>query len=249
MVSGDSGGQQGMTLTIRSRGSDAQQMRYRVSIERVLEQIRRTRTGRIVLKTLEASPRRVVISPYTRALRNRLGPNASATPGNEDASGTFGAGRTASGTGSFVNFSPGVINWHSPGGTDDEVLLHELCHSLRQTQGAERYSRNAAGNRVLTPMIQGSGGRVGFDNIEEFFAIMVTSIHSSELGRRPRGNHSRSGIPNPDVLRRRPYSTRLRQISVRMPELYRSLRSIDRITAPFNPFRDYVDAERVQAAP
>ena len=76
-------------------------------------------------------------------------------------------------------------------GRNDEVLLHELCHSLRQISGVERYRRTRGGG--VTPL-EMSGG---FANIEEFFAVMVTSVYSSELGRRPLGNTQDASLSDP----------------------------------------------------
>jgi len=120
-------------------------------------------------------------------------------------------------------------NW--PQGSSNEVLLHELAHALRQINGAERYSRDAAGNRVLLPM-------ASFENVEEFFAVMVASVHSSELGRAALGNHGQWRLRDPNVLQRPPYSTRLRQIWQRMPRFAAGMAAIPVNVAAFNPFRD-----------
>ncbi len=217
-----------MTLRIDSRGSQEQQNAYRRAIEAVLLNVRRTRTGRIVITYIERSARIVTIVPYTSG-----GRNAEAVPGSQAASGTFSSERVARGTNSRVRFSVGSsvmpANW--PQGSSDEVLVHELSHALRQINGAERYSRNAAGARVLLPI-------ASFENVEEFFAAMVASVHSSELGRAALGNHGQWRLRDPDVLQRPPFSTRLRQIWVRMPQFAADMAAIPANVAAFNPFRD-----------
>jgi hypothetical protein len=220
-------------LQIRSRGTDAQQAAFTAGIQAVLTAIRRTITGRTVIGMLEGSPRRVVIEPFDSSDVGEMGLNAFAAPGSVDSAGSLHLDRPAAGTGSFIHFTPGLYVTGSPQGSDDEVLLHELCHSLRQTRGLERYARGPRGGRIYMPM-------VSYENVEEFFAAMVASVHSSELGRRPLGNHDSAGLPDPAVLSRAPYSTRLAEIARQVPDLHAALRAIDAATAPFNPFRDYV---------
>lgn len=146
-----------MTLQIRSRGTAAQQARYRLEIEGVLGQIRPTRTGTIVLEHIERSPHRVTIVPYTDGDRN-----AEAVPGNWRASGTVGRGRPAAGTGSRVRFSLRMStmppNW--PQGNPGEVLVHELAHALRQVTGTERYRAGGSGD-FLTPLPPSRSGHLG----------------------------------------------------------------------------------------
>jgi hypothetical protein len=116
-----------------------------------------------------------------------------------------------------------------PQGTADEVLVHELAHALRQINGVERYEgRDAAGHPLLLRI-------VSFGNVEEFFAAMVASVHSSELGRPALGNHGQWPLRDPGVLQHPPYSTRLSEFRVQMPDLTRELAGIP---AAFNPFRD-----------
>ncbi|WP_149274990.1 type III secretion system effector protein [Pareuzebyella sediminis] len=220
-----------MSLLIRSRGAANVQARYRASIEQVLRDIRRTNTGRIVIGHIERDRHRVVISPYLEG----GAPNASATPGSELSGGTFSADRTALGTGSFIAFSVArsVLPANVPQGRADEVLLHEMAHALRQINGVERLVRR--GGRI--ELLQ----MASFESVEEFFAAMVASVHSSELGRRILGNHGSWPLRNPDVLNRPPYSTRLRQIVARMPNFAGDMARISETVAPFNPFRNVVN--------
>lgn len=217
-----------MTLRIASRGSEHQRGTYRHAIEAVLRDVRRTRAGRTVITHLERSPRTATIVPYTDADHN-----AESVPDSEAASGTFSHDRVAHGTNARVRFSVGrsvmPANW--PQGTADEVLVHELTHALRQMSGAERYTRDATGARDLLPM-------ASFENVEEFISAMVASVHSSELGRAPLGNHGQWPLRHAAVLRAPPYSTRLREFWVRMPRFATDMAAIPAVAAPFNPFRD-----------
>ena len=216
-----------MSLTIESVGSQIQQDSYRQSIEVVIQDIRRTRTGRIVLNLIEISTRTVTIVPSA----DGGGIHAEAIPEFEGSSGTFSPHRLARGTNARVRFSVGLDIPNIPQGRSDEVLLHELAHALRMISGAERYSRDARGNRILLPI-------ASFENVEEFFAAIVGSVHSSELGRQVLGNHGYWALTDYSVLQRPPYSTRLREIWGHMPRFAEDMGMIPAEVAAFNPFRD-----------
>ena len=172
------------------------------------------------------------IVPTTRAEAQAGGfNNAIANPLNDAGAGTFGGGGAAGGSGSEIQFSTWNLRNRGIQGRNDEVLMHELCHALRQVYGVERYVRTASGGRDILPM---SGG---YNNVEEFFAAMVTSVYSSELGRRPLGNTQDASIRDPDRLRNPPFSTRLRDFQRRMPDFVANMQSIPRELARFNPFR------------
>lgn len=217
-----------MSLNIRSQGPEPAQNRFRNSVSTVINAARRTRAGSIVISTIEASPMRVFIEPYTDPDRN-----AEAVPMSELASGSFSRNRIAHGTHSIVRFSPtrSVMPRNWPQGAADEVMVHELAHALRQITGTERYARDAAGRKILLQI-------ASFGNVEEFFAAMVASVHSSELSRPPLANHGQWPLRNPGVLQKAPYSTRLREFWQRMPQFCTRMAAIPESTATFNPFRD-----------
>ena len=221
-----------MTLVIRSIGTPRQQQAYRNTIEPLLAQIRTTRTGRLLLGRLERAPRRVKIVPYGMADRVEEGPNnAIARAMNIRGAHINGAGEAGGGSGVQVHFSVGTLSNRGVGWRNDEVLCHELCHALRMVTGTVDFAR-VSGELVPRAMA------AGFDNVEEFFAIMVTSVYSSEVGRAPRGNHGDASIRDPERLQQAPFSTRLRQFQERLPDFVRELRLIGPDAAAFNPFRD-----------
>jgi hypothetical protein len=216
-----------MTLRIANLGTTQQQLTYRRSIEGVLAVVQRTQAGRVVVNHISRSTRTVTIVPYTGG-----GINAFTRPESRAASGTFSVGRVARGTNSWIEFSPaGSARPNVPQGRSDEILLHELSHALRQINGLVRWERNAAGQRVPLRM-------ASYGNVEEFFAAMVASVHSSQLGRPALGNNSVWPLRTPNVLQQRPYSTRLREIRQRMPVFVSEIAAIPATIAAFNPFRD-----------
>lgn len=213
-----------MAIQIRSRGPAAAQARFTASVQAIFPAIRRTHTGRLILEWLNRAPYDTIIEPYSGHDYN----NADEIGASESHAGNDRLGTSARGTRAFVGFSPNNLSGHGVGNRPDEVLLHELCHGLRSVYGWERYDH--AGNYLRM-----AGG---FDDVEEFFAIMVTSVHSSELGRGARGDHGNWRLPSEDLLRKHPYDTRLRQFNTSMPVLCSQLRGIPANVAPFNPFRD-----------
>lgn len=214
-----------MALTIRSGGNTGSQQAYRSSVEAIIRDIRQTRTGRLVLAYLNRASFDVVIEP-------NLDPggtnNAFERGASHVHSGNTRLNQAARGTRSMVEFSASRIHRKGVQFALHEVLLHELCHSLRTVNGRNRF--NSAGN--LLPMTG------GFGNVEEFFAAMVTSVHSSELGRPALGNHGTWRLPSVDRLRKAPFDTRLRQFNTSMAGFTADIRRIPASVAPFNPFRD-----------
>ena len=100
------------------------------------------------------------------------------------------------GTGSSSSLSFTAQDW-SPASThvgldaDDETLLHELVHSLRQAKGQEDPDRLKAPFPVLRGGEKTSAGMDTpqnslsqiYDTLEEFTAILITNIYRSENGR------------------------------------------------------------------
>lgn len=221
-----------MTLVIRSGGSDEAREAYRASVEAVLATIRQTRSGAALLTHLEASPRTARIVPFgPRDLAENGLDNAFAQP-MSGASGSLTLERTGAGTGSEIHFGVRTLRERGVQARRDEVLVHELAHALRQLTGTERFERAPGGGARLMRMAG------GFDTVEEFFAAMVGSVYSSELGRPPLGNHDSATIRDPSVLARPPFSTRLREARARMPAFTADIAAIPAGVAPFNPFRD-----------
>ena len=157
-------------------------LQYEHEVSAILIQIRRRLTGRMLLDVLKTAGRGLTIVPTNSAT------NAGATP----MSGTgavaarqqvlvgdngqvvrdrAGNALIRTGLGSDVGllFTPRSINPEQartvpPGAQADEVLVHELVHTLRQMHGGQT-------NRPT-----GSA----FGNIDEFMAIVVADMYSSE---------------------------------------------------------------------
>jgi hypothetical protein len=84
---------------------------------------------------------------------------------------------TGRGSDTRVGFDPTKYNGtRGPGHRADEILLHELVHSLRSCQGLVDCQR--------------PDGIGDYDNVEEFYAVLLANIYMSEKGRSPlRADH------------------------------------------------------------
>jgi hypothetical protein len=136
---------------------------------------------------------------------------------------------TGKGTAYTLYFTPYYVGESRPTGPGygaDEVLLHELIHGLNSIKG----------NLRLT-----GGAPDGFDGLEEFTAILITNLYSSQMGRVLRYDHN-GHAPLPQQLCNPQAFFNKYQSAVR--DCYRyhsSLTSIyknwDPPFVPFNPFR------------
>jgi Effector protein len=84
----------------------------------------------------------------------------------------FGATGTGNGSDVTIHFDPDAYfrskcDQEGPGSASDEVLLHEMVHALREMQGQR--------NPIPTE-------NAGYDNDEEFLAVVVTNVYMSSKG-------------------------------------------------------------------
>jgi hypothetical protein len=145
----------------------------------VLVQLRRiagTNTGRLVLSAIQSfAPLRISIVPTNVSTES-----AAVRRGNLLVVGY----RTLN----VSNY--GFVQASGPGTAPDEILLHELIHCLRHL----RTWNDVNGYSFLRM-------GYGFRNIEEFYAVLVANMYSSETGRPLRRDHSvtASGATTPLV--------------------------------------------------
>lgn len=188
---------------------------YRADVEVTLGYIRRADTGMALLNALKRTRKTFTISAWTGSACN-----ATASPDDiEDATpageiplvggSSFEQRKTQSllgrlldlpptpliGTGRgsnvVVRFTPSMWGYGSggpcspyrgqPGASPSQVLFHELCHGYRE----------AAAHFYTRPTI---GGRTSYDNLEEFFAIVLSNVLTSDptfsvANRRLRADH------------------------------------------------------------
>jgi hypothetical protein len=205
------------------------------------------------------SPRSVCISPYTKAdaANPHLGPhNAYAAPTNpKDAAPQGGAPYvggsddpktarddrydlasyqgTSKGSSSYVHFTAANHSAaYGPGMAPDEVLLHELVHSLRDMEGHA--------NPVPT-----TGTNLDYENIEEFLAVLVTNVYASERDgplAKLRFSHGNATLPasqqtSAGFLAEANNLRLVRTLASQEADLFSSLANVR--MAPFNPIAEY----------
>lgn len=144
------------------------------------------------------------------------------------------------GAGSTIEYWP--WEWHQigggrPGAARDEILLHELVHAYMIQRGISSI-RNLHRARFARRVRR-------FDIVDDFFAIMITNVYSSECGRptrrehhgfRPLNRNAMSIISDPRFA---PFFTALAGAA---PDLVTQLRSIDTAFNPWHPRTGLIDA-------
>ncbi|WP_289040567.1 M91 family zinc metallopeptidase [uncultured Zobellia sp.] len=218
----------GRIIIRQFRGTETARNRFVNSVTRVLDTIRQSRTGRILLEHIEATPYPVLIYPFFGE-----GPNATANSPTWERSGTTDVNNHARGERTEIEFHPTRSAGPGAGGSNHETLFHELAHAYRYSTGTGRYNRNAANTLMIQPF--GSG----FENIEELFAITITNIYSSELRLSLRSNHGTGVLTDIRLMHTRVFREQYRIMYRRMPQPFiRALSNLRKEITPFNPFID-----------
>jgi hypothetical protein len=229
----------------------------------VLEQLNKlwdTWTGWAVLRGIIDTTKTVTIVPYSEADRKKMGSgNAYARAKNSWAASPL-PGFGPKGSDSEVHFSPADFHASRPpvcyyrktpagpclAGVSyaqntgpDDALVHELVHSLREMRG----QLNLVPTRTT-----------GYENQEEYFAILLQNIYGSEKGLTIfRGNHltnarlSKSLSTSETFLGKgqRPLSTEQLENRQLVPRLTNECLTLCRnvlahVRAAFNPISEYL---------
>ncbi|MCL2713376.1 MAG: hypothetical protein FWD68_01955 [Alphaproteobacteria bacterium] len=259
----------GLIIDGKGLGGNLQAQAYEKQVLTLLKRIRTTLTGRALFRELRRYRKHIVrirpsetdkdIGPNQNEARSRAKDWKRAMARNQPmlyndgspwAGNVSGTGR---GSDTTVFFTPSGYGYpltvlksdqaiiakllcelQLAGAQADEVLFHELVHAMRQIRGL-----------VFLGLL-----RDGFQNEEEFIAILLTNIYSSETHRPPRSNHLDLRCEADDTD------------AVFLPELnpptYRSLTigklvlqqqemalEIGAVPADFNPIRQYYKLERI----
>jgi hypothetical protein len=226
---------------------------YEKWVASVLDDIQGRATGKAVLNEIAAASQYTVrILPYMQDDQDDY--NASANPRDDVAATSTGmplldkkgkpiadrGSGTGKGSDVEIDFSPAMWGVFSDGkghpptgpGTDrDEILFHELVHACRDLRGL-RYHLGV--NRH-------------FDNEEEYLAVVIGNIYSSEKRRSQdflRANHrGHAVLQNPDKFLDADINLKPRVLLERLRlgqyTLFHSLALIDPGVAKFNPVRQY----------
>jgi len=227
-----------------SNAATAQKQRYESDTVAALNRLANTWTGWAIVNEIFYRQQKMTIRPYHPS--PELGQfNAYAEPEDEQAAtmkdtierdrhgnmppqGKSQIRGTGTGSDTIIRFSastfaaPGAPT--GPGGSADEILLHEMIHGLRQMQG--RFVREAV------------NGNPGMDNYEEFAAITISNLYRSETGlSQLRSDHHGFTVltgPTTNVATfRSTYRQYLSFMDIEQPRLCQNLRQV---RCSFNPF-------------
>jgi hypothetical protein len=207
------------------------------------------RSGRAIINAInKRAGRKLTIVPYVGSQVNaftRADHWLDAITAGQPSQNPRGPGAgTGLGSGALILFSPWIncydrelyfLNRHRPipwfqirglhpfaaGNDRGEVLVHEMVHAVTAMAGRE------TGQAAM----QG-----GWDDEDEFRAIVITDIYSSERGRPLRQLHTAGvSLDNPRPWQSSPYVKRLiGSFITAMPDLVLELQTID---TAFNPLR------------
>jgi hypothetical protein len=133
---------------------------------------------------------------------------------------------TGTGTGSDtkVGFDPRQYNGsRGPGHRADEILVHELVHSLRSCLGLVDCQR--------------PDGIGDYDNVEEFYAVLLANIYMSEKGRSPlrAGHHEYLPLARPEEFHKSFLAESL--IGRLWAQQGVFVKAVARVDCKFNPIR------------
>jgi hypothetical protein len=147
---------------------------YQNSVLAQLRRIAETNSGRLVLNSIQSfAGLQIKIVPTNVSTES-----AAVRLGN-----LLVVGYRAISVGNF-----GFVQANGPGTAHDEILFHELIHCLR-------HFRTWADVNSYRFLRMGNG----FENIEEFYAVLISNLYSSETRRPLRRDHSATsaGVTTP----------------------------------------------------
>jgi hypothetical protein len=227
---------------------------YEQAVERLVQQLNGPATSFWVLKEIESANKSLIIKPWRHdpakdakietpyMAYGEPGSYADATARGEMAktietselskSERLANIGTGLGTSYVLYYTPYYLGESRPTGPGygaDEVLFHELIHGLNSIKG----------NLRLT-----GGAPDGFDGLEEFTAILLTNLYTSQRGGVLRYDH-RGHTPLPqtplNLCDPQVFYTKFRDATQDCYRFHASLTSIyknwDASFVPFNPFR------------
>jgi hypothetical protein len=167
--------------------NDAQIAHFNFHTARAFDEILKRKTGQIIVEGIHSEGWAVVVQPYWRDDCNNK---------------TVGRSQMVSGNGPnvVIGFLPDAPCFVDPiskdfktGGSPAENLFHELVHAFRLvTEKASdlKGPSNVPGSSLKYPE---------YDTEEDFFAILITNIFSSETGRPLRAGHDANEALPPNL--------------------------------------------------
>jgi hypothetical protein len=221
---------------------------YELELERLVRQALATQTGRAVATKIRAHGNVLLIQDYPGMDRREL--NDETTDARTKGLVVIGFHPYNINIGTFMfNGNPVSKTWvrafsRAPGHLPDEDLIHELVHAAR-----------ILGGDLKTIRLKNT--MEGWETEEEFFAIVVTNIYSSEMNRdfrHFRKSHNLSWTPEMTDEEVEPWMFLFANDIYRLVEKFCNQHPtvapmIAIAQAEFNPIRDYYNFKRGELHP
>lgn len=196
--------------------------RYESQVRGILQSIESTKSGQALIAAIDKPIWIIPMkNPWERqSISNPLGHGRSIIEFTPD---TWILGSPVL---KYVTYDTRGIKDFTPGGDRaDEVLFHELVHSMRIGHGVTR-------DRSMGD---------GFENEEEFCAVLLANIYISEIGREPRLSHTGfASLPKYNQVFTVFYDRYTKQIARCINSMPRLARSFAAVDCPFNPIYEYI---------
>jgi hypothetical protein len=221
---------------------------YEAELERLVRRALATVTGQAIATKIRAHGNVLLAQDYPGMDRGEL--NDETTDGRTKGLVVIGFHPYDINVGTFVfNGRPVAATWvqafsRAPGHFPDEDLIHELVHAARILGGDQK-------------TIKLKGTMEGWDTEEEFFAVVVTNIYSSEMNRdfrHFRKSHKLAWSPEMTAEEVEPWMFLFANDNYRLIEKFCDQHPtvaprIASAQAEFNPIRDYYNFKRGEPPP
>lgn len=211
-------------------------------VGKIFDQIVKRKTGRIIVEGIYYSGWAIVVFPYNAPVCN------SVTGGRLRKNLVEGQGFNV-----FVQFkldlSECVVDPKTkdfrPGGTPAEALFHELVHAFRYVSGKVSDFSYGPFNPYVPDILKNHPE----DEVEDFFAILITNIFASETGRPLRAKHSDFTLmpshlsTNKGFLAVPQYAELVREFCSDHKSVSQQIRDVP---SPFNPIKEVLIGQGYQ---
>jgi hypothetical protein len=213
---------------------------WNFQVERIFLEILKRKTGQIIANGISSSGYPIVVTPL------RLGPRICNAETRGPA--TMQRGdiyvQVSFTPDASCHLDPKTKNF-KPGGTLEETLFHELVHAFRIVTDTASDREGPFANPFVPKSLQ----YPEFDVEEDFFAVLITNIFSSETGRPLRKDHGPpEALPsqlstNKGFLAIEPYARLVRQFCTDHPSVSQELRDVP---SAFNPIKEVLVGQGFQ---
>jgi hypothetical protein len=212
---------------------------YDFQVEKIFLGILNRKTGQIIVEGIHSSKYYVLVMPYWRKICNAETIQPPERLRDDEINVYIGFTPDAS---CHVDSKTKNV---APGGTPEETLFHELVHAFRLV--TEKASNRIGPSLPYIP--ENLKKYPEYDVEEDFFAVLVTNIFSSETGRPLRADHGALKVlpsqlsGNKDFLAIEPYAELVRKFCTDHSSVSQKLRDVP---SAFNPIKELLIGQGYQ---